>query len=116
MINKAQDGFLHGRSCVTQLLATFRHVGQLLDHNIQINVLFLDVTKAFDSVDHNILLQKLKSYGIVRYISFRQIQRCLKGRPLAFVGDSRLRDVFNLLAHQLAGTEKVEIKKAVCLW
>jgi sarcosine oxidase/L-pipecolate oxidase len=66
MINKSQHGFLHGRSCVTrgQLLATLHHIGQLLDRNVQTDVLFLDFAKAFDSVDHTILLKKLRSYGI----------------------------------------------------
>ena len=64
MINKSQHGFLHGRSCITQLLATLHHIGQLLDRNVQTDVLFLDFAKAFDSVDHTILLKKLRSYGI----------------------------------------------------
>ena len=64
MINNAQHGFLHGQSCVTHFLSTLHHIGQLLDRNIQTDVLFLDFAKAFDSVDHGILLNKLKSYGI----------------------------------------------------
>ena len=64
MINKAQRGFLHGRSCVTQLLATLHHIGQLLDRNVQTDVLFLDFAEAFDSVGHTILLRRLKFYGI----------------------------------------------------
>ena len=64
MINDAQHGFLHGRSCVTQLLTTFHRIGQLLDNNIQTDVIFIDFAKAFDSVDHNILLTKLSRYGI----------------------------------------------------
>ncbi|CAB4018417.1 Hypothetical predicted protein [Paramuricea clavata] len=64
MINKSQHGFLHGRSCVTQLLTALHHIGQLLDSNVQTDILFLDFAKAFDSVDHTILLKKLKSYGI----------------------------------------------------
>ena len=64
MINDAQHGFLHGRLCVTQLLSTFHRIGQLLDNNIQTDVIFLDFTKAFDSVDHGIFLAKLGRYGI----------------------------------------------------
>ena len=64
MINKAQHGFLHGRSCVTQLLSTPHHIGQLPDRNTQTDVLFLDFAKAFDSVDHGIPSKKLKAYGI----------------------------------------------------
>ena len=64
MINDAQHGFLHGRSCVTQLLTTLHRIGQLLDNNIQMDVIFLDFAKAFDSVDHNILLMKLRMYEI----------------------------------------------------
>ena len=64
MINKAQHGFLHGCSCVTQLLTTLHHVGQLLHDNVQTDTIFLNIAKAFDSVDHIISLKKLKSYGI----------------------------------------------------
>ena len=63
-INEAQHGFLHGRSCATQLLSTLHRIGQLLDKNTQTDILFLDFAKAFDSVHHVILLRKLKHYGI----------------------------------------------------
>ena len=64
MVHQIQHGFLHGRSCTTQLLSTLHDIGQLLDNNIQTDVLFLDFAKAFDSVDHTILLQKLQGYGV----------------------------------------------------
>ena len=38
--------------------------GFLLDNNIQADVIFLDFAKAFDSVDHNILLTRLCRYRI----------------------------------------------------
>ncbi|CAB4007297.1 Hypothetical predicted protein [Paramuricea clavata] len=64
-INEAQHELLHGRYCTTQLLSTLHRIGQLLDKNTQTGILFLDFAKAFDSVDHVILLRKLKDYGIV---------------------------------------------------
>ena len=35
-----------------------------LDKNIQTDVIYLDFAKAFDSVDHKILLAKMRAYGV----------------------------------------------------
>ena len=64
LITASQHGFLRQRSCVTQLLSVLHAIGQSLDKNIQTDIVYLDFAKAFDSVDHQILLQKLKSYGV----------------------------------------------------
>ena len=64
LITKAQHGFLRRRSCVTQLLSVLHTIGQSLDKNIQTDVIYLDFAKASDSVDHQILLHKLASYGV----------------------------------------------------
>ena len=79
MINNVQHEFLHERSCVTQLLSTLHHIGQLLDRNTQTDVFFIVFAKAFDSVDHGILLKKLKSYGISGNI-YNLFNNCLHGR------------------------------------
>ena len=55
-IKNAQHEFLSSRSCVTQLVLTLHQIGQSLDSNIQTDALFFDFAKAFDSVDHGILL------------------------------------------------------------
>jgi hypothetical protein len=49
---------------VTQLLSVLHSIGQNLDNNTQTDVLYLDLAKAFDSVDHTILLEKLRGYGV----------------------------------------------------
>ena len=64
LINPAQHGFICNRSCVTQLLSVLHPIGQNLDNNTQTDVLYLDLAKAFDSVDHTILLEKLRGYGV----------------------------------------------------
>ena len=63
-LNEGQHGFRKGRSCVSQLL---QHCDNLLEnvkkgHNV--DVIYLDFAKAFDTVDHDILLRKVKSLGI----------------------------------------------------
>ena len=46
------------------MLCVLHSIGQKLDKNEQTDIIYLDFAKAFDSVDHSILLQKLKCYGV----------------------------------------------------
>ena len=64
LLTSLQHGFLRQRSCVTQLLSVLHIIGQSLDKNTQTDIVYLDFAKAFDSVDHKILLHNLKSYGV----------------------------------------------------
>ena len=48
----------------TQLLGVLHDIEKSLDNSRQVDVLYLDFSKAFDSVDHAILLQKLQLLGI----------------------------------------------------
>ena len=49
---------------MTQLLSVLHDMGLSLEKNIQTDLIYLDFAKAFDSVDHKILLAKLSAYGI----------------------------------------------------
>jgi hypothetical protein len=62
--SQTNQNVLRGRSCVAQLLSVLHSIGRCLDKNVQTDVLYLDLAGAFDSVDHRILLKKLKSYGV----------------------------------------------------
>ena len=59
-----QYGFQSGISCVAQLLLVHQEIGKHLDAGLETDLILLDFAKAFDSVCHKKLLQKLKWFGI----------------------------------------------------
>ena len=63
-LNKAQHGFRQKRSCETQLITTVNDFATCLNNKQQIDAVLLDFSKAFDKVDHEGLLLKLKHAGI----------------------------------------------------
>ena len=59
-----QHGFRSGHSCVTQLLEVIEIWSKAIDNKDNIDVIYLDFRKAFDSVPFERLLIKLTAYGI----------------------------------------------------
>ena len=59
-----QHGFRQGHSCETQLITVIESVARNLDLGQQSDLLLLDFSKAFDTVPHQRLLNKLDFYGI----------------------------------------------------
>ena len=64
LLCRCQHGFRKGRSCLTQLLLHIDIVLNNLLKNKDTDVIYLDYAKAFDKVDHQLLLQKLHAYGV----------------------------------------------------
>ena len=64
MLSLCQHGFVHGRSCATNLLEVLDDWTRILDEGGTVDAIYLDFMKAFDSVPHQCLLRKLESYGI----------------------------------------------------
>ena len=63
VIDSSQDGFITGRSCLTQLVEVFDFIGSQLHKEGQVDVIYLDMSKAFGKVIHCKLLRKLRDYG-----------------------------------------------------
>ena len=88
LISPYQFGFMPGRSCTTQLLHVLDYLTKHLDSGFQIEMIYLDFRKAFDSVPHQRLLHKLSSFGIHGnmlkwikcFLSNRKQQVVLNGR------------------------------------
>ena len=64
VLTSNQHGFRKKRSCLTQLLGHVDNILKSLNSGNEVDVIYLDYAKAFDKVDHNILLAKLSKYGI----------------------------------------------------
>jgi len=64
LLSSAQHGFLPGKSTTSQLLETLNDWSMSLDDGNNIDCVYLDFSKAFDSINHSKLIAKATAYGI----------------------------------------------------
>ena len=63
-LSTSQHGFIKGRSCATNLLSAFEYWTNWLDQGYGVDIIYLDYRKAFDSVDHTKLIEKLQNCNV----------------------------------------------------
>lgn len=64
LLTDHQHGFLQGRSTTTALIQLTENIIDKLEEGCTATSLFLDFSKAFDCLNHELLLQKLSSLGV----------------------------------------------------
>ena len=64
MLTKEQSGFRPRHSTHTVLIDVSDFLHEQIDAGQFVGAVFLDLRKAFDTVNHTILLQKLAKYGV----------------------------------------------------
>jgi len=92
VIRSSQHGFAKGKSCLTNLIAYYDGMTGWVDAGRDVDVVYLNFSKAFDTVSHNILLGKLRKYGLDE-LTVKWTENCLNGR-----------------------TQSVDISSAECGW
>ena len=64
VISKAQHGFMANKSTTTNLVLFKNYIINAWNRGNQVDAIYTDFSKAFDRVDHTLLLRKLKRLGI----------------------------------------------------
>ena len=64
LLSTCQQGFDPGRSCNIQLIKCLDVWTRILDESSNLDAIYLDFSKAFDSVPNRRMIVKLESYGI----------------------------------------------------
>jgi hypothetical protein len=64
ILYQLQHGFRRNRSCETQLIEFIDDLIKNLQEGLQTDVLIMDFAKAFDKVNHSLLVHKIHQYGI----------------------------------------------------
>lgn len=89
VLPREQFGFLKGRSAEWQLLSLAEDWSTALDNKKHVHTVFLDAAKAFDRVDHSLLLQELSEIG-VNDVALRWFQSYLSNRQIQTTVDRTL--------------------------
>ena len=64
LLNDSEFGFRHNRSTSFALIILNEDITSLLDRQMTTIIMFIDLRKAFDAIDHNILIKKAENMGL----------------------------------------------------
>ena len=80
ILDPRQHGFLEQKSCTTNMVNFCDSLALSLNENIVNHVVYFDFAKAFDSVNHDILLHKLKTLYNIDGTLLKFLTNYLQGR------------------------------------
>jgi hypothetical protein len=64
VLSEAQNGFRKGKSIDTAVQSYIERIQKALDKRVHTIGIFIDLSKAYDVLNHNLLLEKLLYYDI----------------------------------------------------
>lgn len=63
LLSNAQHGFTKSRSTATNLTNFSTFLSESIDSRVQVDTIYTDFSKAFDKVNHSLLIKKLSNFG-----------------------------------------------------
>jgi len=79
VIRSSQHGFTKGKSCLTNLIAFYDGMTGWVDGGRDVDVVYLEFSKALNTISHNIFLGKLRKCGLDEWL-VKWIENWLNGR------------------------------------
>ena len=92
LLTAKQHGFISGRSTVTQLLKYLDDCANCVASGKVVDAIYMDFEKAFDTVPHRRLLEKLTAYGITGEV-FNWIRDYLRERTQVVIVNGTKSDI-----------------------
>lgn len=95
LLSDAQSGFRANHSTTTTLIDVEDYILKNMDEGFATGIIFIDLKKAFDTVNHSILLKKLENYGVTEN-EHKWFQSYLSNRSQTVGINSSLSDFDNV--------------------
>ncbi|PKU42560.1 rna-directed dna polymerase from mobile element jockey-like [Limosa lapponica baueri] len=67
LIRPSQYGFMKGRSFSANLISFYDKLTHLVGEGKTVDIVYLGFSKAFDTISHSVLLEKLAAHGLDRH-------------------------------------------------
>ena len=97
-IDPRQHGFLRNKSCNTNLLSFTNSVAFTLHDKIGVDVVYFDFAKAFDTVTHDLILNKLKNQYKIDGNLLKLFVNYLQGRKQRVILDNSSSEYIDVLS------------------
>ena len=114
ILRKSQNGFRRNRSTTSQILTTRRILEGVRAKNLQVTILFVDFTKAFDSIHRGKMEQIILAYGLPKetVAAITILYRNTKVKVRSPDGDT---EYFDIVAGVLQGDTLAPYLFIICL-
>ena len=97
-IDTRQHGFLRNRSCNSNLLLFTESIARSLHEKIGTDVIYFDFAKAFDTVSHDLILNKLKSQYSIDGTLLKFFTEYLRNRKQRVILDNVVSESVDVLS------------------